>query len=118
MIKLYVKTGCPYCAKVKDKLFELGIDYEEHNISDPSIAAELIEMGGKRQVPFMDDEDPCTTAGHHTPCFLDADVEMYESDDIVKYIEKNYGSGESKPESSKKDDVKVHKSESGTCKSE
>ena len=90
MLTLYVKTGCPYCEKVKDHLFKIGVDYSEENIADPEVAAELIEKGGKRQVPFMDDEDPCTTAGHHTPCLLDGDVEMYESEEIITYLDKNY----------------------------
>jgi len=90
MLTLYVKTGCPYCAMVIKKLEELGISYEEKNISDPKIAAELIERGGKRQVPFMEDDDPCATAGHHTPCLVDNDIEMYESANIVDYLDKNY----------------------------
>lgn len=91
MLKLYVKTGCPYCAAVIRKLNELGIEYKELNIADPEIAKELLEHGGKRQVPYLDDEDPCENAKHHTPCLVDDGVEMYESADIVEYLGKNYG---------------------------
>jgi glutaredoxin len=90
MLKLYVKTGCPYCAAVIAKLNNLGIPYEEANIADQKVAEELIVHGGKRQVPYMEDEDPCKTAEHHTPCLIDGDIHMYESEDIITYLEENY----------------------------
>jgi len=68
MLTLYVKTGCPYCAKVLTVGEELKLSFDEKNIADPAVAAELIEKGGKRQVPYLIDSD--------------ANVEMYESDDI------------------------------------
>ena len=92
MLTLYVKTGCPYCAAVLAKLNELGISFEEKNIADSKVAEELIKHGGKRQVPYMEDEDPCENAKHNTPCLVDEDVEMYESADIIEYLEKNYSS--------------------------
>lgn len=90
MLKLYVKTGCPYCATVIAKLNDLGVQFEEQNIADTSVATELVRRGGKRQVPYVADEDPCTTAGHHTPCLVDGDVEMYESANIIQYLDENY----------------------------
>lgn len=95
MLTLYVKTGCLYCTTVVEELKKLGIEYEEKNIVDPAIAKELIAKGGKRRVPFMDDEDPCESAKHHTPCLIDNEVEMYESEDIVRYLKENYGSSTS-----------------------
>ena len=91
MLTLYVKTGCPYCAAVIAKLNELGLKYEERNIADEDVARELVKRGGKRQVPFMDDEDPCENAKHHTPCMVDSGVEMYESSDIISYLQSRYG---------------------------
>ncbi len=44
--------------------------------SDSGLAEELINRGGKRQVPYLVDEDTGT--------------EMYESDDIIEYLQKNY----------------------------
>ena len=76
MLKLYVKTGCPYCAAVITKLNELSVSFEERNIADPEVAKELIARGGKRQVPYLVDED----------------VRMYESADIVQYLQENYSS--------------------------
>lgn len=92
MLTLYVKTGCPYCAAVLAKLKEFVVPFEEKNIADLKVAKELLAHGGKRQVPFLEDEDPCETAKHHTPCLVDEDVQMYESADIINYLEKNYSS--------------------------
>ena len=78
MLKLYVKTSCPYCAAVIAKLNELDVSFEEQNIADSEVAKELIARGGKRQVPYLADED----------------IEMYESADIIQYLEKNYSSNE------------------------
>lgn len=76
MLTLYVKTGCPFCAKVLKAGEELGISFEQKNIADDAVAAELIERGGKRMVPYLVDEE--------------AGVEMYESDDIVTYLRKRF----------------------------
>ena len=73
---LYVKTGCPYGEKVLAYAARHGIFFEERNISDPSIAGELIERGGKRQVPYLVDVDEA--------------VEMYESDDIIEYLKEKH----------------------------
>jgi len=72
MLILYTKTGCPYCKKVLDKLEELGTSFDERNIADEKNLHELIEKGGKRQVPFLIDEE--------------RGISMYESDDIVQYL--------------------------------
>ena len=84
MITLYLKTGCPYCAKVLDVVEKYSIPYEGKNIADPAVAAELTEIGGKRQVPYLDDDNM-------TPYLVDDDVEMYESNAIVAYLENKYG---------------------------
>ncbi|MSU74292.1 hypothetical protein EXS57_00760 [Candidatus Kaiserbacteria bacterium] len=76
MLILYVKTGCPYCHIVLDTAKELGISFEEKNIADDAVAAELIARGGKRQVPYLVDSERT--------------VEMYESADIDRYLRTNY----------------------------
>ena len=76
MLILYVKTGCPYCRKVLDTGEELGISFEEKNIADAAVAAELVARGGKRQVPYLVDTDKNT--------------EMYESADIDAYLRAQY----------------------------
>ncbi|HUY05222.1 MAG TPA: glutaredoxin domain-containing protein [Candidatus Paceibacterota bacterium] len=76
MLTLYVKTGCPFCHKVLDVADALGVTFDEKNIADDAIAAELIARGGKRQVPYLVDTDRT--------------IEMYESDDIVAYLRAYY----------------------------
>jgi len=78
---LYELEGCPYCAKVTNKLAELGLEYE--SITVPGSHAdrtEVEEVSGQTGVPVLVDE----THG----------VEgMPESDDIVAYLEETYGEG-------------------------
>lgn len=76
MITIYVKTGCPFCAKVLAVLDAYELKYEEKNVSDPAIVEELIKLGGKKREPFI----------------VDGDTMMYESGAIIEYIEKKYGS--------------------------
>lgn len=80
MITLYVKTGCPFCAAVLNKVEELGIEIEEKNVADEGVADELIALGGKKQMPYMVD----TESG----------VSMYESSDIIDHLEKRFGGGD------------------------
>lgn len=76
MLTLYTKTGCPFCHHVLVAGEELGISFEEKNIADDAVAAELISRGGKRQVPYLIDNEH--------------GVEMYESDDIIEYLKEHY----------------------------
>ncbi len=76
MLILYVKTGCFHCRKVLDTAKELSISFEEKNIADSTVAAELVARGGKRQVPYLVDADRNT--------------EMYESEDIAAYLREHY----------------------------
>ncbi len=76
MLTMYVKTGCPYCARALHVVEELGLHVEQKNIADDAVAAELVARGGKRQVPYLVDTD--------------TGAEMYESEDIADYLEKNY----------------------------
>ena len=74
MLKLYAFPSCPYCAKVRNAFKEMDIEFEEIDARPGTEAnAKLIELGGKSQVPFLVDEDNDTT--------------MYESDDIIAYVE-------------------------------
>lgn len=77
MLSLYIKTGCPFCAAVLHKVDELGLSIEEKNIADETVLKELIARGGKRQVPYLVDTK--------------RNVEMYESGDIVEYLDSYYG---------------------------
>jgi len=80
MLELYQKESCPYCQKVRAKMTELDLDYICRNVRDGDSKKEalLVKLGGKVQVPFLVDTDNGVT--------------MYESDDIVKYLETKYSS--------------------------
>ena len=72
MLKLYQFEYCPYCAKVRKKLDELGLKYEKIEVDPKNKPKIVIELGGT--VPVIDDNGRI----------------MNESDDIVAYLEKNY----------------------------
>ena len=76
MLTLYERPTCPYCHKVFRAADSLGLALNKLDIGDPAVAAELIQRGGKRQVPYLVDNE--------------RGVEMYESEDIVKYLMQNY----------------------------
>ena len=70
--------GSPYCRKVRETLTELDLEYVVRNLPKGSPKrAELAERGGKVQVPYLVDPN--------------SEREMYESDDIVAYLEAQYG---------------------------
>lgn len=78
MLILYSKSGCPFCVDVQNFLEDRGIEYSERDVyEDESWMDELLELGGKRQVPYLVD----TERG----------VSMYESQDIIQYIADVYG---------------------------
>lgn len=56
-ITLYQFEDCPFCAKVRAKLDELGFEYEKVNmprdIEDPQ-RKELLEKSGVQTVPVID----------------------------------------------------------------
>jgi len=78
MLELYQKEGCPYCQKVRAKMTDLDLDYICRNVRDDDSAKAtlLAKLGGEVQVPFLVDTD--------------TDVTMYESGDIIKYLQENY----------------------------
>lgn len=85
MLELYQSEGCPYCAKVREKLSELGVSYVIHNPRLPGdeggdvtneVTFDELTAGGEDQIPYLVD----TERG----------VAMYESDDIVEYLEDHY----------------------------
>ncbi|WP_135827421.1 glutathione S-transferase N-terminal domain-containing protein [Halorussus halobius] len=80
-LELYELDGCPYCAKVVDKLNELDLDYESHMVPSSHADRDEVEaVSGQTGVPVLVDPDN--------------DVEgMPESDDIVAYLEEEYGEG-------------------------
>jgi glutathione S-transferase len=84
MLELYQAEGCGYSATVRETLTDLGVSYIVHN---PRTAAgetrndqthdQLLSIGGEDQIPFLVDHQRGVT--------------MYESHDIVDYLEEHYG---------------------------
>ncbi len=77
----------------------LKITLEKKDVSDDNSAlAELLEKGGKKQVPFLVDDEKGES--------------MYETSDIIDYLRTNYaGSGDDKAEAGK---PRIHMGDS-TC---
>ena len=85
MLELYQSEGCPHCQKVREALSELGLSYITHNPRLPGdvggdvtneVTHEELVAGGADQIPYLVD----TENG----------VRLYESDDIVEYLEETY----------------------------
>lgn len=73
---LYHFNTCPFCIKVRVAMWGMGIEMPLRNIkSIPEYKAELIEGGGKKQVPCLRIEDD------------QGGVQwLYESNDIIRYL--------------------------------
>jgi glutaredoxin 3 len=53
--RLFVKTGCPWCAAAMDYLDSLHIPYEKINVSEnPSSFDEMEKLSGQTKAPTMD----------------------------------------------------------------
>jgi len=79
-LTLYELEGCPYCAKVKTKLADLGLEYDSVMVPrSHSERTEVEEVSGQTGVPVLVDEEHGIEG-------------MPESDDIVEYLEETYGS--------------------------
>jgi len=79
---LYELEGCPYCAKVKRKLDELGLEYESRMVPRSHADREEVErVSGQTGVPVLVDEEHGVEG-------------MPESDDIVRYLDETYGQAE------------------------
>ena len=84
MLELYQAEGCPYSEKARKKLTELGISYVAHNprthegeTRNQQTRDELLALGDEDQIPFLVDHQRGET--------------LYESDDIVAYLDEHYG---------------------------
>lgn len=52
---LYVKTGCPWCAEVRQALDEAGHHYEERNVTnDEANFAAMRDLSGQTKAPVLD----------------------------------------------------------------
>ena len=77
MLELFVFQACPYCQKVLRALDDLELDYIVRTCHPGSDKYEqMVKLGGQRQVPYLVDRN--------------ANIAMYESDDIVNYLNQTY----------------------------
>ncbi len=79
MLQLYLDLGCPFCVRVTEHLDDVEVPYVPKQMSpfaDSETRRELIELGGKPQVPFLYDPE--------------RGVKMYESADIIRYVDEHY----------------------------
>jgi glutathione S-transferase len=80
LLELWDFEGCPYCRKVREVLCELDLDYLARPVAHGSPRrGALLALGGKTQVPYLVDPNTGTR--------------LYESDDIIAYLERTYGAG-------------------------
>lgn len=78
MLTLFYRPTCPYCRKVRNAALEFGIGFDLRDIAQEANRTELISQGGKQQVPYLVD--------------VAKGVAMYESEDIIAYLQKEYAS--------------------------
>ena len=78
MLILYYKPTCPFCQRVLEEVDSMNLDLDLRDITaEESHAEALIAHGGKRQVPYLIDEE--------------RNEAMYESSDIIAYLAAHYG---------------------------
>lgn len=73
---LYYRPTCPFCVRVLKRMKDLGIEGSitlKNIYDDEEAEATLISVGGKRQVP----------------CLLIDGEPLYESGDIVAWLDAN-----------------------------
>lgn len=77
MLILFHRESCPYCTKVRHFLMDNSISYVSVVSAKGSPSRKiLMKLGGKEQFPFLVDTDKGEM--------------MYESEDIIEYVRKNY----------------------------
>lgn len=74
MYILYIEQGCPFGERVMAFMKKHNIKAELRDRDVGNYEQELIARGGKRQTPYLVDEEKS--------------VEMYESADIITYLKK------------------------------
>jgi len=73
-LTLYYFPSCPYCRLVLDCLGRLDLEIPMRDIqSEPGARDDLLEIGGKAQVP----------------CLVIDGKPLYESSDVVRWLEKS-----------------------------
>lgn len=73
---MFVKTGCPYCARAHDYLCAREIEFEERNVSVDEEAFE--------QMKILSGQDKAPTLVHKGEVLSDFDV-----DELVPFLDKH-----------------------------
>ncbi len=80
-LMLYHMEFCPYCQRVRAAMQKMGLKLPmKDTVEDPAARQELIAGGGKSQVPCLRIKQPDGS-----------DHWMYESDEIIRYLQKRLG---------------------------
>jgi glutaredoxin len=78
-LRLYHFEACPFCRKVRHDIRLLGLHIESADIKrDPKALRELVEGGGKKQVPCLRIDDAAAVRW------------LYESADITAYLRQRF----------------------------
>ncbi|MCE5199175.1 MAG: glutaredoxin domain-containing protein [Armatimonadota bacterium] len=78
MLKLYQAEWCPYCARVRSRMTDLGITYINVNVPRmKSERKELMEVSGQTGIPTLVTEDGKVIAD--------------DDDAIIAYLQEHYG---------------------------
>lgn len=77
MLKLYQAEWCPYCARVRSRMTDLGITYININVprAKPD-RKELFDISGQTGIPTLVTEE--------------GDIIADDDDAIISFIEKKY----------------------------
>ncbi|EIO9964713.1 glutaredoxin [Pseudomonas psychrotolerans] len=79
-LSLYQFQACPFCVKTRRALHRLNLPVRLKDIKkEPHLRAELEQGGGRVKVPCLRIDEGSQS------------VWMYESDDIIAYLEQRYG---------------------------
>jgi len=73
-LTLFFRPTCPYSQKVLNYMKQNNITLPLKDISNESNRQELIQVGGKQQIP----------------CLIIDGKAMYESDDIIAWLKANH----------------------------
>ncbi|USE36710.1 glutaredoxin [Endozoicomonas sp. SCSIO W0465] len=80
-MSLYQFKACPFCVKTRRAIHKLGLNIQTMDaMNDAQARNELQQMGGKIQVPCLRIQEADKD-----------DTWMYESDDIILYLHKQFG---------------------------
>jgi glutathione S-transferase len=79
-LELYSYEASPFCRLVRERLCSLEIPYRLHNVARRSPSRDdFVKRSGKMMVPWLSDPNTGT--------------EIFESADIIAYLEKTYATG-------------------------